>query len=73
MSRKEFKMNGSMGVYMADVDDGPYVTCDVCGGYIIAPLGGRLCACHRQGKERREGAVSSGRVVIVPLVVGRLP
>jgi hypothetical protein len=71
MSRKEFKMNGSTEVYM-DIDDGPFVRCEVCGGYVIAPLGGRLCTCHRQREERREGAAASGRVVIVPLVVARL-
>ena len=65
-------MHAPREIYQPGAPDHPYVTCDACGGYAIAPLGGRLCTCHRQGKERREEAVSSGRVVIVPLVVARL-
>ena len=28
-------------------DEGPYLQCEVCAEYIIAPPGGDLCICHK--------------------------
>jgi hypothetical protein len=33
-------------------DKGPYVQCEVCADFIVAPLGGSLCTCHRGNGHR---------------------
>lgn len=38
-------------------DEGPYLQCELCADYIVAPAGGLLCKCHR-GNGHRSAAAS---------------
>lgn len=35
---------------------GPYRICQSCGDYVVAPIGARLCKCHRPGANGHGGA-----------------